>query len=157
VVFPICRVPAGKEQNRKEEAAVKSLSGMHVLLCEDNYMNTEIAVMLLKDRGILTDTAENGEAGVRLFSSSEEGYYSAVLMDLRMPVMDGNTAARTIRALGRSDAKSVPIIAMSADNFEESIREAEESGMNGYLTKPIEPQKLFEVLQTYSIRPELEN
>jgi PAS domain S-box-containing protein len=157
VVFPICRVPAGKEQNRKEEAAVKSLSGMHVLLCEDNYMNTEIAVMLLKDRGILTDTAENGEAGVRLFSSSEEGYYSAVLMDLRMPVMDGNTAARTIRALGRPDAKSVPIIAMSADNFEESIREAEESGMNGYLTKPIEPQKLFEVLQTYSIRPELEN
>jgi len=154
VVFPVCRVPAGREQNRKEEAAVKSLSGMHVLLCEDNYMNTEIAVMLLKDRGILTDTAENGEAGVRLFSSSEEGYYSAVLMDLRMPVMDGNTAARTIRALGRSDAKSVPIIAMSADSFEESMREAEEAGMNGYLTKPIEPQKLFEVLQAYSIRSE---
>jgi len=146
VTLPVCEVPEGKVQKRAAEANMKQLSGKRVLLCEDNYMNTEIAVMLLKDKGVTVDAAENGAEGVRLFSASPEGYYAAVLMDLRMPVMDGNAAARKIRSLHRSDAGRIPIIAMTADAFEESVREARDAGMDGYVTKPIEPAKLFDTL-----------
>ena len=149
VELPICAVPDGTVQKRGAGIDARSLAGMRVLLCEDNYMNTEIAVTLLRGKGIEVETAENGRDGVALFSASAEGYYDAVLMDLRMPVMDGNTAARTIRALCRADAGRVPIIAMTADAFEESIREAREAGMDEYVTKPIEPQKLFEALQLH--------
>ena len=147
VTIPICEVPDGTVRKQESEAAAQSLSGMKVLLCEDNYMNMEIASMLLKDRDVLVEKAENGAEGVRMFSASPEGYYDAILMDLRMPVMDGNTAARKIRALGRADAGTIPIIAMTADAFEESEREAREAGMNDYVTKPIEPQKLYHALQ----------
>jgi len=146
VTLPICEVPLGKVQKHAAEANVRLLSGTRVLLCEDNYMNTEIATMLLKEKGVEVAAAENGAAGVEQFSASEEGYYDAVLMDLRMPVMDGNAAARKIRSLCRSDAKRVPIIAMTADAFEESVREARDAGMDGYVTKPIEPEKLFDAL-----------
>jgi signal transduction histidine kinase/CheY-like chemotaxis protein len=146
VTLPITEVPDSKVKKQERRAEDFMLAGKRVLLCEDNYMNTEIAVMLLKEKGIQVDTAENGQEGLDRFTASECGYYDAVLMDLRMPVMDGNTAARRIRALERPDASSVPIIAMTADAFEESVREAQEAGMNGYITKPVEPGRLFSEL-----------
>ena len=113
-------------------------------------MNTEIASMLLKDKGMLVDTAENGLIGLKKFADSPEDYYDMVLMDIRMPEMDGLEAARQIRALKRPDAGTIPIIAMTADAFEESIREAKDVGMNAYITKPMEPGKMFETLRHWT-------
>jgi len=86
--------------------------------------------------------AENGQAGVDLFAASPEGFFYSILMDLRMPVLDGYAAAKVIRMLKRSDAPGIPIIALSADAFEENKKMASEAGMTGYLTKPIDPAKL---------------
>ena len=147
VSLPIREVRDGQAQKHEDTAITGSLAGKRVLLCEDNYMNTEIAVMLLKDKGILAETAENGKEGLAKFAASAAGHFDAVLMDIRMPVMDGYAAARAIRALARPDAKTVPLIAMTADAFEESVREAAEAGMNDYITKPIDPQKLYSALQ----------
>jgi two-component system sensor histidine kinase/response regulator len=119
-----------------------------VLLAEDNEINTEIAVRILRSIGLQVDRAENGKQAVELFGTSSPGQYRAVLMDIQMPVMNGYGSARAIRALSRPDAKRIPIIAMTADAFEESVREAKEAGMDEYVTKPIEPQKLFEALLT---------
>jgi signal transduction histidine kinase/PAS domain-containing protein len=124
----------------------QNLFGKHVLLCEDNALNTEIAVTMLKEEGVIVDTASNGRDGVARFTASLEGTYDAVLMDLRMPIMNGYEATRLIRGLSRSDAKKVPIIAMSADAFEEDIKRTKECGMNNFVTKPIERQKLIDTL-----------
>ena len=94
----------------------------------------------------MVDIAENEQEGVTHFANSAINYYNAILMDIRMPVMDGLEATRRIRALTRSDAKTVAIIAMTADAFEESMREAKGAGMNDYVTKPIEPEKLYQAL-----------
>lgn len=147
VSLPVGLAPEGAGDGRTAEKTVFSFSGMRVLLCEDNEMNMEIVSMILKDKGILVEGAENGKIGVQLFSDSPAGYYDAIFMDLRMPVMDGITAVRKIRQLGHPDAAKIPVIAMTADAFEESIREAGEAGMNSYVTKPIEPQKLFTALE----------
>jgi two-component system sensor histidine kinase/response regulator len=95
------------------------------------------------------DCAENGKIGVEKFGASASGHYDAILMDIRMPVMDGCEAAKNIRSLDRPDAKTIPIIAMTGDAFEESIRAAAEAGMNDYLTKPISPQKVIETLKKH--------
>ena len=123
-----------------------TLAGKRILLCEDNQMNMEIALVLLRDRGILPDTSVNGQEGVRRFEESPVGYYDAILMDIRMPVMDGYEATRAIRALPRTDAKTIPILAMTADAFEKNVQEAKEAGLNGYVTKPVEPAKLYQAL-----------
>jgi signal transduction histidine kinase/PAS domain-containing protein/ActR/RegA family two-component response regulator len=149
VSIPVSTGKTGMAGRTQEPYSLKSLEGKHVLLCEDNYMNTEIAVMLLKDRGVIAETAENGRAGLEKFRASETGAFDAVLMDIRMPVMDGYEAARQIRRLPREDAASVPIIAMTADAFEESIQEAQEAGMNAYVTKPIDPQIFYQTLSKY--------
>ena len=146
VSLPICEAVDGEIKKQETEVVLRSLAGKRVLLCEDNEMNTEIASMLLKEKGMLVDSAENGREGLERFSASPEGYYDAVLMDLRMPVMDGQSATRAIRALERRDAPRVPIIAMTADAFEESIREAKQAGMTGYVTKPVESAKLYRTL-----------
>ena len=135
------------------EPAAQSLSGKRILLCEDNFMNTEIAVMLLKDRGMLVETAENGKDALAKFQAAEPEHFDAILMDIRMPIMDGYDAARLIRALPRPDAVRIPIIAMTADAFEESVRTAEESGMNAYVTKPIDPAAFFQTLAQFITPP----
>jgi CheY-like chemotaxis protein len=117
-----------------------------VLLCEDNDLNAEIVSILLKEHGVEADRAENGEAGAQRFAVSMNGYYDAVLMDIRMPVLDGYGATKKIRALARPDAKAVPIVAMTADAFEEDIRRAKEAGMDDFISKPVDPQKLFHTL-----------
>ena len=147
----VVSLPIGKNSDsiarkREDEEAVSSLSGLRVLLCEDNEMNLEIATMLLQDKCILADTAENGQIGLDKFTASEAGFYDAVLTDIRMPQMDGCEMSRRIRALDRSDAQTVPIIAMTADAFEESVCEAKAAGINGYVTKPIVPNLLYKAL-----------
>lgn len=146
VRLPINRLEHGLQEKPKPERQL-SLAGRRILLCEDNLMNAEIATMLLKDAGIIVETAENGMVGLEKFTAASPHYYDLVLMDIRMPEMDGYEATKAIRALPRPDAKSTPIIAMTADAFEESLRAAKEAGMDAYLTKPIEPRKLFEELQ----------
>jgi len=146
ISLPVTKLQNGLQEKPKAES-LEALKGRRILLCEDNQMNTEIASMLLKDKGMLVETAGNGAVGLEKFAASPEGHYNAVLMDIRMPEMDGLEAARQIRALKRTDAGAVPIIAMTADAFEESIREAKDAGMNAYITKPVEPGKLYSVLQ----------
>ena len=122
------------------------LRGRRVLLAEDNAMNTEIARAILASRGIETVCAENGSEACRIFAASAPGDIDAVLMDIRMPVMNGYDAARAIRAMDRPDAASVPIVAMSADAFDDDIRACLDAGMNGHVAKPIVPELLFEKL-----------
>jgi signal transduction histidine kinase/CheY-like chemotaxis protein len=122
------------------------LHGKKVLLCEDNLLNTEIAVKLLQAQGMTVVKATNGAEGVQIFTASAIGEFAAVLMDLRMPVLDGLAAARAIRALPRSDAATIPILAISADAYEEDVQRCRDAGMNGHLAKPINPQQLYEEL-----------
>ena len=128
------------------EADDSVLAGRHVLLCEDHPMNQEIARALLEEKKLLPEIAENGQKGVEMFARSLEGFYSVVLMDIRMPVMDGYAATRAIRALPRKDAATVPIIAMTADAFSEDVKKCLEAGMNSHIAKPIDPQELCDKL-----------
>ena len=113
---------------------------------EDNDLNMEIATAILEDVGAVVTTAQNGLEAVELFTHNEPGTYDVVLMDLMMPVMDGYEAARTIRACDREDAKSIPIVAMTANAFTEDEQKCLEAGMDGHLAKPIEVPKLMETL-----------
>lgn len=125
----------------------KSLAGRHVLLCEDHPINQDIARAILEKKGMIVEIADNGQTGKERFARSPTGFYDAVLMDLRMPVMDGYEAARAIRALDRSDAESVPIIALTADAYEEDVKKCLAAGMNGHVAKPVEPEILYAVLE----------
>ena len=122
----------------KEEHPVRTLSGCRILMAEDNDINAMIAVEILGKMGVSVDVAENGQAVVDRFAASAPNTYDVILMDIQMPIMDGRTAARTIRALPRQDAKQIPIFALSADAFVEDERLSRESGMNGHLSKPID-------------------
>ena len=117
------------------------------MLCEDNKINQEIAATLLSTMGIHSDLAENGLAGKQLFEASSPGYYSAILMDIRMPIMDGYEVARAIRAMARPDAAAIPIIAMTADAFDDDIKKSIYAGMNGHIAKPIDPVVFRKVLE----------
>jgi PAS domain S-box-containing protein len=125
-----------------------SLQGKHVLLCEDHPLNQEIAKRLLEKEGALVQIAANGKIGVEDFSRTSIGYFDAILMDIRMPVLNGYEASDAIRALPRPDAKRVPIIAMTADAFPEDIAKCFAHGMNAHLAKPITPSALYEALAT---------
>lgn len=125
------------------------LVGKRVLLLEDNEINREIAAELLTMEGVSVETAENGKIGLELFEQSEPGYYQMIITDIRMPVMDGYEFARTVRALGREDARSIPIVAMSANAFDEDVRQSMASGMNDHLKKPIVVDEIRAALQKY--------
>jgi signal transduction histidine kinase/AmiR/NasT family two-component response regulator len=131
----------------KEEKIQINLLGRRVLLCEDNALNREIALALLQDKGMNVVCAENGRVCVDAFEKSARGEYDAVLMDVRMPVMDGIEAAKAIRHLDRPDAATVPILAMTADAFADDIQRCLDAGMNGHIAKPIEPDNLYQILQ----------
>ena len=125
---------------------LNSLAGRKILLCEDNALNREIANVLLKSKGMEVTNAENGRVGVDLFAGSPEGTFSAVLMDVRMPVLDGLAATKEIRNLGKADSKTIPILAMTADAFEDDIKKCLAAGMNDHIAKPVEPEILFATL-----------
>lgn len=122
------------------------IMGKHILLCEDHPLNAEIAVKLLKKYGCEVTVACNGKEGVSLFADSPERQFDVILMDIRMPVMDGLTAARKIRELQRADAKSVPIIAMTANAYDEDKKECQQAGMNGHIVKPIDPNTMYRTI-----------
>jgi signal transduction histidine kinase/ActR/RegA family two-component response regulator len=131
---------------QKPELDWRRLAGCKVLVCEDNYLNAEIATLLLKDKQMEVDWAQDGQQGLEKFRDSLPGYYDLILMDIRMPVLDGYKATRAIRKLARPDAATVPIVAMTANAFEEDLQEAEAAGMNAYITKPVNPQHLYQTL-----------
>ena len=121
--------------------------GRHILLVEDNELNREIAVAILHEYGFLVDTAENGAVAVEKIRTSDPGRYDLVLMDVQMPVMDGCTATRRIRALKDPARAAVPIVAMTANVFEEERKRAFDCGMNGFLSKPIVIEELIDALK----------
>lgn len=123
------------------------LNEKHILLAEDVFINAEIMKELLKIKGMITDHAENGKIAVEMFSDSQVGYYDAVLMDVRMPEMDGLEATAEIRSLGRPDAEKVPIIAMTANAFDEDVQISLQFGMNAHLSKPVEAERLYHTLE----------
>ena len=125
-----------------------------ILMAEDNEINAMIAVELLTQRGATVDVAENGQKALDMFSASEPGHYDVILMDIQMPVMDGRTSARHIRALSRPDAASIPIIALSADAFVEDERLSRESGMDGHLAKPINFDELWKTMESITAEKE---
>ena len=136
---------------RKKQAApekkLAELEGRKILVVEDMPVNAEIMMMILEMRGMISDHAENGKIAVEKFAASPPGFYDAVLMDIRMPVMDGLEATAAIRALDHPDAKTVPIIAMTANAFDEDVQRSLKAGMNAHLTKPADPEHLYKTLQ----------
>ena len=124
-------------------------TGRRVLLAEDNELNWEIAEELLSSQGLALDWAEDGHVCVDMFQAKDPGYYDAVLMDLRMPIMNGYEATEAIRGLDRPDAKTIPIIAMTADAFAEDIKKCLDCGMNAHVAKPIDVREVSRLLQKY--------
>lgn len=135
-----------KDGDRKEGKA--ELSGRRILLAEDVTVNAEIMTLVLSMREIEVDHALNGKICVEMFKSHEEGYYDAILMDMRMPEMDGLEAASLIRKLDRKDADNIPIIALTANAFDEDVQRSLQAGLNAHLTKPVEPEVLYETLES---------
>ena len=131
----------------QDAASPKSL---HILIAEDQEMNAEILSELLDLEGMTSEWAENGKLAVELFDQNEPGHFDAILMDMRMPVMDGLEATRAIRKLDRPDAASIPIIALTANAFEEDVKHCLEAGMNAHLSKPVDIDLLVEKLNEIS-------
>ncbi|MBP5673073.1 MAG: response regulator [Victivallales bacterium] len=124
------------------------LKGRRILLAEDVEINAEIMIMVLETREMEADLAKNGKIAVEMFESHPEGYYDAILMDMRMPEMDGLTATKIIRAMDRADAKEIPIIALTANAFDEDVQRSMQAGLNAHLSKPVEPENLYETLES---------
>ena len=138
---------AFRSKNGALEQRTVYLKGRRVLLAEDVAVNAEIMMMVLSMREMEVDLAENGRVAVNLFESHEAGYYDAILMDMRMPEMDGLEATRAIRGLQRDDAKMIPIIALTANAFDEDVQRSMQAGLNAHLSKPVDPETLFETLE----------
>lgn len=139
--------PAPAAAQKPSPVHSRALAGRRVLLCEDHPLNTQIAVKLLERCGIHVYCAANGREGVARFRSSSPGFYDAILMDIRMPVMDGLQAAAAIRQLDRSDSLTIPIVAMTANAFAEDMEMSRRAGMNAHLSKPIDPETLYHTLE----------
>lgn len=138
-----------KHINKPEWSRKNALKGMRILLVEDNELNLEIAKSLLEMQDITVDCAVDGRMAVEMFEASRPGTYHVILMDIRMPVMDGLEATKRIRALGHKDAGTVPILAMTANAFEEDRKKAFKAGMTGYLIKPLDMNALVSELKKY--------
>lgn len=132
-----------------KDTNIYDFHGYRVLLAEDNEINRDIATSLLKMKGFSVDAVENGEMAVSKFTHSPSGYYDIILMDIRMPIMDGLTATAKIRSSGTVDCTTIPILAMTANAFEEDIRKSLQAGMNAHLTKPIEPRIFYITLHRF--------
>ena len=134
----------------EEERGISELTNIQtgrILLAEDNELNQEIAVEILGDAGFVTEIAGNGQIAVDMLKESEPGYYQLILMDVQMPVMNGYEAVREIRSLENQKLASIPVLAMTANAFEEDRQKALESGMDGHIAKPIDIDMLFDTLK----------
>jgi signal transduction histidine kinase/PAS domain-containing protein len=146
--IPVSQMNQDRAAAEAEKGTV-NLAGRHLLICEDHPLNQEIVKMMLEEKQALVTAVSDGQEGVRAFQGSSLQYFDCILMDIHMPVMDGYEAARTIRALQRPDAAVVPIIAMTADAFQDDVQKCLNAGMNGHIAKPINPEVLFETLQKW--------
>ena len=144
-------IPVGYEEKSKEAAQEQSFdfTGKRCLLAEDNSMNAEIAAALLSMSGIETEIASDGRVALEMFEKSKSGYYDMILMDIQMPYMDGFESTSLIRRSSHPDAKSIPILAMSANAYEEDVSKALSVGMNGHIAKPIDTHSMFAKLSEY--------
>ena len=138
-----------EESAEEQDKQHMDLSGRRILVAEDNDLNWEVLNELLSDAGMKLEWAENGQICVDMFAQSDQGYYDAILMDVRMPVMNGHEATTAIRALERADAQSVPIIAMTADAFSEDVQKCLDCGMNAHTAKPINLEEVLFLLRKY--------
>ena len=142
-------IPLALGENREAEVQEEEISfeGCHILVVEDNELNAEIARCLLEDRKFRVDCVYDGAQAVERIRSTPPGTYDVILMDIMMPVMDGLDATRAIRGMDREDCRSVPIVAMSANAFDDDLKKSVECGMNGHLSKPVEVDKLYQTLR----------
>lgn len=139
-----------KEQSKAEEKPIDyDFTGKTIMLVEDHLLNVEIAKRLLEAKGATVEVAENGLVAIENFAKSPLHYYDMILMDIRMPVMDGLTAAKSIRQMKNETAKTIPIVAMSANAFDEDVEKSKAAGMNAHLSKPIEPKVLYRVIAEF--------
>lgn len=135
-----------RQISKERQEVLYEFLDKRIMIAEDNEINLEVAKTLLEHVGILVDCVKNGKEAVNRFNDAPSGYYHAILMDIRMPVMDGLDATKEIRKLKKEDAKRIPIIAMTANALEEDIQKSILAGMNCHMTKPIEPKTLYETL-----------
>ncbi len=138
---------AFRKKNPNPTRPVVDLKDRRILLAEDVEVNAEIMMMVLSLRDMVVEHAQNGKIAVKMYQDHEPGYYDAILMDMRMPEMDGLEATRTIRASDQVDAKTIPIIALTANAFDEDVQRSMQAGLNAHLSKPVEPDLLFETLE----------
>lgn len=141
-------IPLKIGENAENEIQKEEISfeGCHVLIVEDNELNAEIAQSLLEERGFKADCVGDGAQAVKRICTTEPGTYDVILMDIMMPVMNGLEATRAIRSMEREDCRTIPIIAMSANAFDDDLKKSVECGMNGHLSKPVEVDKLYQTL-----------
>lgn len=159
MVLPLVQGESQPDKDEQKESGLSSeeiasqeensLEGKNVLICEDDAINAEITAEVLRKKGIVPTIARNGKIGTELFEQSGENHFSAILMDIRMPVMDGWEATKIIRGMNRKDSQAIPIIALSADSFVQERTELEATGMTSSLYKPIDPLKLYESLEKF--------
>ena len=145
-------ISASLNKGLTDDDFTKILKDKRVLLCEDNEMNSQIAVRVLEKKGMVVECAPDGQAGLDKFNNSDEGYYDVILMDVRMPVLDGLEATRVIRNLERMDSKKVPIIAMSANTHKNDIEMALKAGMTTHIGKPFDVKELYKVISLELIK-----
>ena len=139
--------PDADKREEQKDVSEKSIKGLHILLAEDNELNMEIAEFVLQNEGAEVTKAWNGQETVELFRNSKPGEFDVILMDIMMPVMNGYETAKMIRSLDREDAKTIPVIAMTANAFTEDRRRAKEAGMDEHISKPIDVKSLIKVIR----------
>lgn len=147
VKLPVQQETVDTQEHVTEEHV--TLEGVRILIAEDNELNREIMEELLADKGALVDSAQNGREALDYYQNSSPGYYRLILMDVHMPEMNGLEATKAIRNTGRTDAVSIPVIAMTADVFKEDISRCMDAGMDAHIGKPVEPDKLYDLLRHY--------
>lgn len=142
--FPIADTPT--EIGGDAESSSGDISGMHVIVAEDNDLNWEIIATMLNEYGVTCERSENGQECVNRLNGSSDGEYDAILMDVQMPIMNGREATRVIRKSEREYVRDIPIVAMTADAFAEDVQACLDCGMNGHISKPINIQKVLQFL-----------
>lgn len=135
-----------------EDSVDSRIAGIKVLVVEDNELNLDIVREVLKEKGLVVTGAENGRIAVDLFRNNPPGTFDVILMDMHMPVLDGVSATKEIRAMEHADARTIPILALTANDFEEDIRRTRKAGMNDHLTKPFDMEKVFSTLAKFVVR-----
>ena len=155
IPFEIINDYYNENNEANEIPSDKPIENIRVLLVEDNELNAEIADELLKENGAIVDIAENGKVAIDKFMNKEEFYYDCILMDIRMPILNGIDATRIIRSLNRRDSKVVPIFALTADAFLEDVAKVKEAGMNEHFAKPLNIQKIIKAIRKYCIKESL--